>query len=314
MNKKPFIILTGPTSVGKTSLSISLAKAINGEIISADSMQVYKHMNIGTAKITDEEMDGITHYLVSEFDPDEEFNVFKFQQYAKKYINIIHEKNKIPILVGGTGFYIQAVLYDIDFKDNDSDTSYRQELEAIATSKGSNYLHKLLNDTDPLSADEIHPNNAKKIIRALEYFHQTGESISIHNKEQRNNESPYLYKYFVLNKDRARLYETINQRVDAMIKNGLVDEVTGLKNMGYTRDMVSMQGLGYKEIGDYIDGEYSLEKAIDILKRDTRHYAKRQLTWFRREKDVTWANKDDFVNENALLDFLLDKIKEAGIV
>ena len=314
MNKKPLIILTGPTSVGKTSLSISLAKAINGEIISADSMQVYRYMNIGTAKIIDEEMDGVTHYLISEFDPDEEFNVFKFQQYAKKYINIIREKNKIPILVGGTGFYIQAVLYDIDFKEENSDTSYRQELEALAVSKGSNYLHELLTDRDPKSAETIHPNNAKKIIRALEYFHKTGESISVHNKEQRNKESPYLYKYFVINKDRAKLYENINERVDLMIKNGLVEEVRNLKHMGYTKDLVSMQGLGYKEIGAYIDGECSLAEAIDILKRDTRHYAKRQLTWFRREKDVIWVDRDNFENENAILSYLLNNIKESGVM
>ncbi|NLJ97412.1 MAG: tRNA (adenosine(37)-N6)-dimethylallyltransferase MiaA [Clostridiales bacterium] len=314
MSKKPLIILTGPTSVGKTSLSISLAKAVNGEIISADSMQVYKYMNIGTAKIKDEEMDGIPHYLISEFDPDEDFNVFKFQQYAKKYIEIIQEKNKIPILVGGTGFYIQAVLYDIDFQDNDSDKSYRQELEALAKTRGSTYLHELLAHRDPLSAKAIHPNNTKKIIRALEYYHQTGEAISAHNKEQKNNESPYLYKYFVLNRDRAKLYETINVRVDAMIKNGLVDEVKKLKNMGYTKDMVSMQGLGYKEIGAYLDGELSLDEAIHVLKRDTRHYAKRQLTWFRREKDVVWVDKDNFENDHAILDHILNHLKEAGII
>lgn len=313
MNKEPLIILTGPTSVGKTSLSISLAKAIDGEIISADSMQVYKYMDIGTAKITRDEMDGIPHYLISELDPDEEFNVFKFQQFAKKYIKIIREKNKIPILVGGTGFYIQAVLYNINFEENDSDNSYRKELEELFESKGSRYLHGILTDCDPLSANEIHPNNGKRIIRALEYFRQTGESISVHNKEQRKQESPYLYQYFVLNKDRAKLYETINKRVDVMIDKGLVEEVEELKDMGYTRDMVSMQGLGYKEILDYIEGTCSLDEAIETLKRDTRHYAKRQLTWFRREKDVIWVNKDDYTDEDAILDYLLDNLKEKGI-
>ncbi|NLL72638.1 MAG: tRNA (adenosine(37)-N6)-dimethylallyltransferase MiaA [Clostridiales bacterium] len=314
MNKEPLIILTGPTSVGKTSLSISLAKAVDGEIISADSMQVYKYMDIGTAKITEDEMQGVPHYLISEFNPDEEFNVFKFQQYAKKYIKTIRDKNKIPILVGGTGFYIQSVIYDINFEENDSDKSYRNELEGLLESKGSLYLHELLTKLDPLSAKEIHPNNGKRIIRALEYFHQTGESISVHNKEQREQESPYLYKYFVLNKDRVSLYDTINNRVDIMIEKGLVDEVRSLKTMGYTKDLISMQGLGYKEILDYIEGNTTLDEAIEKLKRDTRHYAKRQLTWFRREKEVTWVNKDEFVDENAILDYLLDSLRKHGII
>lgn len=314
MNKEPLIILTGPTSVGKTSLSISLAKAVDGEIISADSMQVYKYMDIGTAKITEDEMQGVPHYLISEFNPDEEFNVFKFQQYAKKYIKTIRDKNKIPILVGGTGFYIQSVIYDINFEENDSDKSYRNELEGLLESKGSLYLHELLTKLDPLSAKEIHPNNGKRIIRALEYFHQTGESISVHNKEQREQESPYLYKYFVLNKDRASLYDTINNRVDIMIEKGLVDEVRSLKTMGYTKDLISMQGLGYKEILDFIEGNTTLDEAIEKLKRDTRHYAKRQLTWFRREKEVTWVNKDEFVDENAILDYLLDSLRKHGII
>lgn len=314
MSKKPLIILTGPTAVGKTSLSICLAEATNGEIISADSMQVYKYMDIGTAKITSEDMGDIPHYLISEFEPDEEFNVVKFQRYAKKYIKEIHDKNKIPILVGGTGFYIQAVLYDIDFTENDSDTTYRDELSKLAKEKGSQYLHELLLKIDPAGAKAIHPNNTKRIIRALEYAKQTGQPISAHNEAQKNKESPYLYRYFVLNKDREKLYEDINKRVDIMINKGLVNEVKHLMQMGYTKDMVSMQGLGYKEIIDYLEGRYSLEDAIYRLKRDTRHYAKRQLTWFKREKDVVWVNKDDFNNEDEILNFLLDNIKEAGIL
>jgi tRNA dimethylallyltransferase len=314
MNKKPLIILTGPTSVGKTSLSISLSRAIDGEIISADSMQVYKHMDIGTAKITQEEMGGVPHYLISEFDPDEEFSVVKFQQEAKKYINSIHERNKIPILVGGTGFYIQAILYDIDFEENASDTSYRDELEQLAQDKGSDYIHGLLVNVDPESAKVIHPNNIKRIIRALEYAKQTGELISVHNEEQRKKDSPYNYKYFVLNKDRAKLYETINQRVDTMISKGLIDEVNNLINMGYTKDMVSMQGLGYKEIIDYLEDKCSLADAVERLKKDTRHYAKRQLTWFKREKDVIWANKDDFTSEEAIIDYMLANLMESDII
>lgn len=310
MNKKQLIILTGPTSVGKTSLSISLAKAVGGEIVSADSMQVYKYMDIGTAKITKEEMEDIPHYLISEIEPDEEFSVVKFQQEAKKYINSIHERNKIPILVGGTGFYIQAVLYDINFEDNDTDTSYRSELEQLAKTKGSDYLHSLLTDVDPDSSKLIHPNNIKRVIRALEYIKQTGEPISVHNEEQRKKESPYNYKYFVLNKDRANLYETINQRVDIMISHGLIDEVKQLISMGYTKDLVSMQGLGYKEIIDYLDGKCTLDEAIEILKRDTRHYAKRQLTWFKREKDIIWVDKDKFSDNNAIIDYLMENLKE----
>ncbi|TAH72191.1 MAG: tRNA (adenosine(37)-N6)-dimethylallyltransferase MiaA [Anaerolineaceae bacterium] len=313
MNKKPLIILTGPTAVGKTSLSIALAKAVDGEIISADSMQVYKYMDIGTAKVTIDEMEDVPHHLISEFYPDEDFSVVKFQQYAKKYINSIHERNKIPILVGGTGFYIQAVLYDIDFEENDSDTSYRSELEQLAKTKGSEYLHGLLSDVDPESGQKVHPNNTKRIIRALEYINQTGEPISAHNEEQRKKESPYNYNYFVLNKDRSSLYESINQRVDIMIENGLVEEVKKLMSMGYTKNLVSMQGLGYKEIIDYLEGETSLDEAIRILKRDTRHYAKRQLTWFKREKNIIWIDKDNYPNDLELMDYILKNLKNSGI-
>lgn len=314
MSKKPLIILTGPTAVGKTSLSIRLAKAVDGEIISADSMQVYKYMDIGTAKITSEEMAGVTHYLISEFYPDEEFSVVKFQQYAKRYIESIHKRNKTPILVGGTGFYIQSILYDIDFEKNDQDKTYREELEVLAKSRGGAYLHELLAKLDPLSAEAIHPNNVKRIIRALEYFKQTGKPISIHNSEQRKKDSPYNYNYFVLNKDRDKLYDNINRRVDIMINDGLLEEVRLLKNMGYTRDLVSMQGLGYKEILDYIEGRSSLDQAIEILKRDTRHYAKRQLTWFKREKEVIWVNKDDFEDEDLIIEYLLDNLRKSSII
>lgn len=305
MSNKPLIILTGPTSVGKTSLSVSLAKAVDGEIISADSMQVYKFMDIGTAKITNDEMGGIPHYLISEIEPDEEFNVVKFQQYAKGYINRIHERNKIPILVGGTGFYIQAVLYDIDFEESESDDAYRAELELLAKTKGSGYLHALLKDTDPESGAAIHPNNTKRIIRALEYVRLTGKPISAHNEEQRKKTSPYNYKYFVLNMDRKKLYERINNRVDIMIKNGLVKEVQRLLDMGYTKDMVSMQGLGYKEIIDYLLGYCTLDEAVEILKRDTRHYAKRQITWFKREKNVIWVDKDNYANDDEIIEYIM---------
>ena len=314
MNKKPLIILTGPTSVGKTALSIALAKAVGGEIISADSMQVYKYMDIGTAKIAPAEMQGVPHYLIDELEPDEEFNVVRFQQLTKQYMQKIYDGNKIPILVGGTGFYIQAVLYDIDFTENDSDTTYRKELEQLLELKGAQYLHELLAGIDPDSAKVIHPNNSKRVIRALEFAKLTGDKISEHNEEQRGKESPYNFCYFVLNKDRAKLYETINHRVDLMLEQGLLDEVKALYDRGYNRSLVSMQGLGYKEILAYLEGESTLEEAIELLKRDTRHFAKRQLTWFKREKDVIWVDKDTFPNEEAVLTYLLTRLKEKQLI
>ena len=313
--KKPLVILTGPTAVGKTKASIGLAKAIGGEIISADSMQVYKQMDIGSAKMKPSEMDGIPHYLVDILEPDEEFHVVLFQQMAKQAIQKIYEKGKIPILVGGTGFYIQAVLYDIDFSENEKDTSYREELEKLAQIKGAEYLHDLLREVDEKSAQDIHANNVKRVIRALEYFHQTGEKISEHNEEQRKKVSPYNFSYFVLNDERAHLYERINLRVDQMINEGLVREVQSLKEKGYTRDMVSMQGLGYKEMLDYLDNKCSLEEAVEIIKRDTRHFAKRQITWFKRESDVTWIDKKEYdYNEERILKAMLQELKERGII
>lgn len=313
--KKPLVILTGPTAVGKTKASIGLAKAIGGEIISADSMQVYKQMDIGSAKIKPSEMEGIPHYLVDILEPDEEFHVVLFQQMAKQAIQKIYEKGKIPILVGGTGFYIQAVLYDIDFSENEKDTSYREKLEKLAQTKGAEYLHDRLREVDEKSAQDIHANNVKRVIRALEYFHQTGEKISEHNEEQRKKVSPYNFSYFVLNDERAHLYEKINLRVDQMINEGLVREVQSLKEKGYTRDMVSMQGLGYKEMLDYLDNKCSLEEAVEIIKRDTRHFAKRQITWFKRESDVTWIDKKEYdYNEERILKAMLQELKERGII
>lgn len=314
MKSKPLIILTGPTSVGKTALSIALAKAVNGEIISADSMQVYRHMNIGTAKIFPEQMQGVPHYLIDELEPEEEFNVVLFQQLAKKYIEQIYAKNKLPILVGGTGFYIQAVLYDIDFTENEADQSYRKELEQLLIVQGAEYLHSLLMEVDADSAAIIHPNNSKRVIRALEFARLTGDKISEHNREQRSKTSPYQFCYFVLNKDRAKLYETINQRVDLMLQDGLLEEVKELSRKGYTRDLVSMQGLGYKELLAYMSDECSLSEAVELLKRDTRHFAKRQLTWFKREKEVLWLNKEDFTDEEALLLHMLVILKEKEII
>jgi len=315
MKKKPFIVLTGPTAVGKTALSIALAKAVNGSIISADSMQVYKHMDIGSAKIMPEEMDGVKHYLVDEFEPDEEFHVARFTERAKECLEEIYAEGKVPILVGGTGFYIQAVLYDIDFSKQDADGEYREELEKFAQEKGTEYLHAMLREVDPESAEAIHANNVKRVIRALEFYHLTGTKISEHNETERQKESPYNFAYFVLTDDRAKLYERIDKRVDIMVEKGLVDEVKKLKDMGYHREMVSMQGLGYKEILDYLDGKITLEEAIYIIKRETRHFAKRQLTWFRRENDVIWFDKQEYnYSEDAILSDMMKILTDKEIV
>lgn len=309
--KKPLIILTGPTAVGKTRLSIALAKAVGGEIISADSMQVYRYMDIGSAKIRKEEMEGIPHHLIDVLDPEEEFNVVVFQKLCKEAMAGIYDRGHIPILTGGTGFYIQAVLYDIDFTENDGDTSYREELEALAKEKGAEYLHGLLQEADAKAAEDIHPNNVKRVIRALEFYRQTGGLISEHNKKERQKESAYASCYFVLNDDREKLYAQIEKRVDDMLAEGLVEEVAWLKGRGCNKNMVSMQGLGYKEILSYLSGEISLDEAVYLIKRDTRHFAKRQLTWFKRERDVIWLNKDAFsYDEKAILQYMIKKIKE----
>lgn len=313
--KKPLIVLTGPTAVGKTSLSISLAKAVNGEIISADSMQVYKGMNIGSAKIRKEEMQGVTHYLVDILEPEEEFHIVKFQKLAKAALEEIYAKGKIPILVGGTGFYIQAVTRDIDFTQAEQETSYREELEQFAKEKGAEYLHEKLREVDSKSAENIHANNVKRVIRALEFYHQNGTPISEHNEEQKQQTSPYNLAYFVLTAPREILYERIDRRVDQMMEEGLLEEVKSLRERGCHRGMVSMQGLGYKEILAYLEGEYPLEEAVRILKRDTRHFAKRQLTWFRREQNVIWVDKEQFHwNEAEILEYMMSVLKEQDLL
>uniref|UniRef100_I5AQS9 tRNA dimethylallyltransferase n=1 Tax=Eubacterium cellulosolvens (strain ATCC 43171 / JCM 9499 / 6) TaxID=633697 RepID=I5AQS9_EUBC6 len=304
--KKKVIVLTGPTAVGKTKLSIGLAKAVNGAIVSADSMQVYRHMDIGSAKIKKEEMQGVDHYLIDVLDPEDDFNVFLFQKMAKEAMEKIWSQGKVPIITGGTGFYIQAVLRDIVFSKNDGKSEEREQYEKLAEEKGAEYLHNLLAARDPAAAEQIHANNIKRVIRALEYFDQTGEKISEHNEEQREKESPYTYLYFVLNDERSRLYERIDRRVDEMIGEGLVDEVRSLMERGLTEDHVSMKGLGYKELFPYLRGECSLEEAVEIIKRDTRHFAKRQITWFKREGEIIWINKDDFdYDEDAILEYLV---------
>jgi len=311
MTKRPLVILTGPTAVGKTALSLQLAKQIGGEIISADSMQVYRHMDVGSAKIMPDQMQGVPHHLIDILEPWEEFNVVIFQQKCLECMEKIYAAGHVPILTGGTGFYIQAVLNGIDFTDNMEDTTYRKELEALSQREdGPKILHQMLQKVDPVSAQAIHANNVKRVIRALEYYRQTGEPISVHNAREREKSSPYAFCYFVLNQNRAVLYDRINQRIDQMLEEGLIEEVKRLKEEGCTRELVSMQGLGYKEILAYLEGELTLEEAVYLLKRDTRHFAKRQLTWFGRERDVIWIDKEKYENEDAILAFMIKQMEE----
>lgn len=284
-------------------------------MISADSMQVYRHMDIGSAKITPEEMQGVTHYMIDELEPDEEFHVVRFVTMAKEYLKEIYADGKIPIIAGGTGFYIQALLYDIDFTEQQCDETYRRQLEDLAREHGAEYLHGILREVDPASAEAIHANNIKRVIRALEFYHLSGKKISEHNETERQKQSPYNFAYFVLTDERAKLYERIDRRVNAMIEAGLVEEVKKLKSMGCSREMVSMQGLGYKEILAYLDGGCTLEEAVYIIKRETRHFAKRQLTWFKRERDVIWLDKQAFgYDDAAILKDMISILEEKEII
>ncbi len=300
--KNNLIILTGPTAVGKTALSLKLAKDIKGEIVSADSIQVYRHFDIGSAKIMPDEMQGIPHHLIDILEPKDRFNVMEFKKYAEDAMQGIYERGHIPIITGGTGFYIQALLYDISF-DEETVDGYRQELETLGDAKGNAYLHQMLMDIDPASAETIHANNRQRVIRALEYYHQTGKKFSDHNETEREKTSPYNFAYFVLTRDRAKLYAAIEQRIDEMLSQGLVEEVQSLvQTYHLTTEDTSMQGIGYKEILGYLQGAYDLEEAVRILKRDTRHFAKRQLTWFRREREVIWLDKDILNTDEKLED------------
>ena len=308
---KNLVVITGPTAVGKTDISIKLAKEINGEIISADSIQVYKDLNIGSAKITEDEMDGVKHYLIDVLDPTDDFDIYTFKQMAEDAIEEIYAKGKVPIIVGGTGFYIQSVLYDVDFEETEVDMEYRKELEELAKINGNEYVHKMLEDVDPEYAAGIHPNNIKRVIRALEFYHENNIPLSEHNAEQKENESPYNFAYYVLNDDRDVLYDRINKRVGLMFEKGLVDEV---KALGLDKTNQSMQGIGYKEVLEYLNDNLSLEETKELIKKNTRHFAKRQLTWFRHEKVVQMIDYRDFDRDvNKVLAFMLKDLKEKGI-
>ncbi len=311
---KNLVVLTGPTAVGKTSLSINLAKAINGEIISADCMQVYKRMDIGTAKIMPEEMDGVAHHLIDVIEPTEDFYVVRFKEMVLNAMEDIYAKGKIPIICGGTGFYIQAILYDIQFTEQEIDKDYRDYLENYAVENGPEALHAMLAEVDLESAESIPAANKKRVIRALEYYRQTGEKFSVHNKRERQRVSPYNFAYFVLNDDREKLYNRINKRVDIMYESGLVDEVKQLLLEGCKPGMTSMDGIGYKEIISYLEGEYNLDTALELIKKNSRNYAKRQLTWFRHEREVVWLDKETLSTEEQLLEEMLRVLNEKGII
>ncbi|MBI6872482.1 tRNA (adenosine(37)-N6)-dimethylallyltransferase MiaA [Clostridium aciditolerans] len=304
---KDLFILAGPTAVGKTDISIKLAKRLNGEIISADSMQIYKHMDIGSAKITKEEMQGTPHYLIDIVEPEESFNVSEFKKMAKQAIDKIDEIQRLPMLVGGTGLYINSLIYNYDFTEASVDEEYREYLQSMAEINGKEYVHNLLKDVDLESYNRLFPNDLKRVIRALEVFKLTGKTISQFNLENDIYDIPYNVYYFVLNMDRDKLYDRINRRVDIMIENGLIDEVKKLKDMGCTADMQSMKGIGYKEILHYLDGNISLDEAIYLIKKGSRNYAKRQLTWFRKDDRVIWIDKDEFNDENEIVEYITGK-------
>lgn len=311
----PLVIIAGATATGKSAVAVELAKQADGAVISADSMQVYRGMDIGSAKITPEEMQGIPHYLIDIADPKEEWNVVRFQGEAKKAVRKITGEGKLPILCGGTGFYIQALLYGIDFTEMEEDTSYRSELTAIAQTQGPEVLHRMLEECDPESAAAIHPNNVKRVIRALEFEKQSGGlTISEHNRRERERRSAYNACYFVLDMDRELLYPRIDMRVDQMFDKGLVKEVEKLRSEGLTDRDVSMQGLGYKEILRALDGKCTIEEARRTIKLETRHFAKRQVTWFKREKEVVWIRRTPETPVSQITGQMLTILKEKRIL
>ena len=307
MNRK-VVVIAGPTAVGKTDLSINIAKRLNGEIISADSMQIYKYMDIGSAKVKPEEMKGIKHYMIDVVDPKDSFSASEFKDMATEGIDEILSKGKLPILAGGTGLYIDAVTCNMNFSESQSDEEYRKELEELALEKGNEYIHNMLKEIDPISYKSIHPNNRKRVIRALEVYKLTGKPFSSYNSGKDFYNSKYDVKYFVLTMDREKLYERINLRVDIMMEKGLLEECIKLKDMGYTSDMQSMQGIGYKEVLYYLEGKITLEEAVNMIKQGSRNYAKRQLTWFRRDPRAVFLDKDK-MNDEEIINYIINELK-----
>lgn len=308
MKKIPLIILTGPTAVGKTDLSIKLAKNLNAEIISADSMQIYRYMDVGSAKVTKEEMDGVPHYMIDEIDPDYSFSVSEFQERANKYIKKTNNDGKRVLVTGGTGLYLNSLIYDMDFAKSDANSEIREELRIELEENGIDYMHEKLRNLDSDAAERIHKNNTKRVIRAIEVC-LSGEKMNDFSNDLKYNRD-YEPIIIVLNREREHLYQRINKRVDIMIENGLLEEVKNLLDMGYSKDLISMQGIGYKEIIKYLDEEYTYEEAIEIIKRDSRRYAKRQITWFKRYEEAKWYNLDEYANIDQLKCDILEHIEK----
>lgn len=300
--KQKLIVVAGPTASGKTRLAIDIAKSVNGEIVNADSMQIYKYMNIGSAKPTLEEQSEAKHHLIDFLEPDEEFSVADYTELAHKIIAEIASRGKIPIMCGGTGLYINSVVNDITFGEIETDYKLREELNELAKQHSSQYLLDILKEFDPVSAQRLHPGNLRRIVRAIEFYRTTGIPISEHQEMTKQKESRYEPLMLCVKWDREVLYDRINKRVDIMMNDGLLDEVKQLMEMGYTKELNSMKGIGYKEIIDYFEGNMSLEDTVNLIKQSSRRYAKRQLTWFRRDKRIHWLDaNEDFLAEGIQL-------------
>lgn len=310
--KEKLCIIVGPTSIGKSSLAVNIASKLNGEVISADSMQIYKYMNIGTAKVTNKEMNGISHHMIDIINPDQSFTVSDYKHMAKEHISKINSDNRLPIIVGGTGLYVNSIVYNLNFAEIAPNEALRIKYEKILEEFGNEYLHNRLMEIDSLSAERISIKDKKRVMRALEIFESTGKTMTEYNKDFRVMNNDYNLVYIALNMDRAKLYERINNRVDIMIESGLIDEVKTILEMGYNKDLISLKAIGYKEIISYLDNEISLEEAIELIKQGSRNYAKRQLTWFRRDNRIHWINIDDYDSSievtNTLSDYIIKKI------
>lgn len=306
--KDKIIVLAGPTAVGKTELSIKLAERLNGEIVSVDSMQIYKYMDIGSAKVTKEEMRGIVHHMIDIVEPDVAFTVSDYKNLAMNIIKDILSRGKLPILTGGTGLYINSLTCNMTFTDAEQDKEYRDSLNKLADEFGNEFIHEKLKEIDPISYNEIHFNNRKRVIRALEVYKLTNKPFSSFNAGEAIYKSDFDVRYFVLNMDRDALYKRINKRVDIMMEKGLIDECINLKNKGYNSSVQSMQGIGYKEILRYLEGDISLNEAVELIKKGSRNYAKRQLTWFRRDPRAIFINKDNY-NEEEILEIIINSLK-----
>ena len=306
--KREIIVICGPTAVGKTKYAIETALAFNGEIVSCDSMQLYKYMDIGSAKPAPEEQAQVKHYLVDEIDPSEPFSAAKYQTMAKDAIEKIFAKGKIPIIAGGTGLYLNALLYDMDFSAPPGDTAFRNELYKLAEEQGAEVLHNKLKALDSAAAERIHPNNIKKVVRAIEAAKE-GNKVKDFAADLRPT-GDYTPRLVGLTRDRAELYARINQRVDLLLAQGLVEEVRGLLQRGLTESDISMKGIGYKEIIGFLEGRYSLSEAADLVKKNTRHYAKRQLTWFKRYTDMRWFNISEYESDELCLEDIFKWLKK----